>query len=201
MRNCLGALFITACYNSPAQPGISGPACIIPGTNYQYTITGRSDSTTRVCITGGTLSIEDTCIRVSNFPHTLFVKWKDEAANRKIAVTSSLGNTSLIVSRAYVLKGGYIEDSDKVQHFSTAQPTHIFHCQAATGGSCSPDYRYKWQISDNALNWIDIQGAVTRDLTFSGNISGNTFFRRVTTDIRSNTIAYSDFAQLNLVFQ
>ncbi len=41
-----------------AQVSISGPVCVLPGTNYQYYIHGSWDSaaTMQVCVTGGRIT-------------------------------------------------------------------------------------------------------------------------------------------------
>jgi len=196
------ALFTISGYSAVAQPGINGPGCIIPGTVYEYRITGLRDisSNALLCITGGALRNEDSCISLQTSPSTVLVIWNDDVVERKISVTSALGNASLIVTGTTELNGGAVDDSDKAQEFHAGQVSYTFHCRAATGGACSPEYTYQWQSSTNQINWTNIQGATTKDLQFSGAITISTFFRRVTTETHSNIVAYSDSGQLMIVY-
>ena len=197
-------LLILAGYNiSTAQLSITGAQCILPGTTYPYVLRGKwnSSPTVKLCITGGHLVSGDVCTPDSLHSNQVFVVWSDTAAIRQITVTSPVGNASMTVVATTTLWGGKLQDADKVQTYggdSTALFT--FHCPDASGGSCSPNYFYKWQRSDNALNWTDIPGATGRDLQWTGNILVNTFFRRITVEGNSTSIAYSDNAVLTVNF-
>lgn len=185
-----------------AQPGIEGASCIMPGTTYQYMITGQWDSSSNahLCIQGGILKSGDSCISLQISPSMLLVIWNDSVTHRKIAVTSDLGNASLMVTGTTELHGAAVDDSDKLKIFDADQLNYIFHCGVATGGSCDPNYTYQWQRSTNQLNWTNIQGATTKDLKYSGTIETSTFFRRVTIETHSNIVAYSDSGQLIIVY-
>jgi hypothetical protein len=198
----LTALFTLIGYSGIAQPGINGAGCIIPGTTYEYMITGQWDSSSsaRLCITGGILNSGDSCISLQTSPAMVLVIWNDSVADRKIEVTSDLGNASLIVTGTIELTGGVVDDSDEVQIFDADQLTYTFHCATPTGGSCDPHYTYQWQRSTTQLNWTNVQGATGKDLEYSGTITACTFFRRVTKETQSNIVAYSDSGQLMIVY-
>src|SRR6185312_16788308 len=66
------------------------------------------------------------------------------------------------------------------------QDTYTFHCSEVTGGACDPNYLYQWQLSENRMNWADIEGAVGKNLQFSKAVLVSTYFRRVTIEARSN---------------
>ena len=201
---CFILLFIVLSYNNKAQIVINGPTCVIPGTTtYQYNVDGKlnTDSTATICIAGGTLNSGTNCVTVATLPYMILVVWNDSVFNRKVQVSSYLGSNSLIVSGTTQLNGSVINDSDQVQLFDSTQVVYIFHCGDATGGSCNPTYIYQWQSSENQLNWTNIGGATGRNLQYSGSIQVTTFFRRVTTETQSNTIAYSGSGQLNTVYQ
>jgi hypothetical protein len=199
----LSVLFVMTGYYCVAQPGINGAACIMPGTTYQYLITGHWDSlsNTHLCIKGGILTSGDSCIFLKTSPSMVLVIWTDSVADRKIAVTSDLGNASLMVTGTTELNGGLVDGSNKVNIFKADQLDYTFHCAVATGGSCDPNYTYQWQSSTNQLNWTNIQGATGKDLKYSGPITASTFFRRVTIETHSNIVAYSDAGQLMIVFE
>lgn len=198
----LTALLTTAGYFAVAQPGINGASCIIPGTIYEYKVTGHWDplSNTRLCVTGGALKSGDSCISLQASPSMVLVIWNDNVVERKITLTSALGATSFMVTGTTELNGGVVDDSDKVQVFHPGQVSYTFHCAIAKGGSCSPDYTYQWQSSTNQVNWTNIQGATGKDLRYSGAITTSTFFRRVTEEKLSNIVAYSDSGQLMIVY-
>jgi hypothetical protein len=199
----LTALFTMTGYCGVAQPGINGASCIMPGTTYEYMITGQWDSSSnaRLCINGGILNSGDSCISLRTSPSMVLVIWNDSVADRKIAVTSDLGNASLMVTGTTELNGGVVDDSDEVEIFDADQVSYTFHCAVAMGGSCNPNYTYQWQSSTNQLNWTNIQGATSKDLQYSGTITVSTFFRRVTIEMHSNIVAYSDSGQLMIVYK
>ena len=198
---CLIIALLIACTSTRAQVNITGPDCILPGTTYQYFIEGKwlPSSTMSVCITGGKLSTGNRCTASGTVTNLIFVIWND-SSSRKITVTSSLGNTNFSVTGTIELKGGQIHLADKSQVYDKNQANYTFKCTPANGGSCSPAYLYQWQRSDNGAGWVDIPGATGKDFQFSEPIIANTFFRRVTTETHSNTIAYSDTGLLSVVF-
>lgn len=185
--------------NLQGQVSVVGPVCVMPGITYHYTITGNRDaaSTMRICITGGILNTGQTCTPDSAIINSVFVIW-DDTGSHKLEVTSSVGNVSLSVMHTNVLQGGSINASDKSKVYDSTVATYTFHCGLPNGGSCSPNYMYQWQKSTNGMGWVNISGSTGQDLQFSGSISRNTFFRRITTETKSNTIAYSDWATLSI---
>jgi hypothetical protein len=187
--------------NMFAQVSVSGPSCIISETTYQYVINGnwKQPSWMRVCITGGKLITGNRCMTGNVVVSSVFVIWKD-TSYRKLEINSSSGNISLAVQGTTKLNGGHLHDSDRVQVYYPARASYSFRCETASGGACIPDYLYRWQKSADGLNWININGATGKDLQFSGNILVNTFFRRVTTEIKSNSMAYSDTGILTIRF-
>jgi hypothetical protein len=129
----------------------------------------------------------------------VFVVWSDTGYH-KLEIISSSGNMNVIVQHTTELKGGQIFDSDKSQIYDSTIASYIFRSEEASGGSCTPVYSYQWQKSEDGLNWTNIIGAIGKDLLFSGNILVNTFFRRVTTETNSNTLAYSNLGMLVILF-
>lgn len=189
--------------NSPvtAQVSISGPACIIPGLTYQYLITGSSGQNTgfQICITGGRLITGDSCTTPGNFQNAVLVLWND-TGYRKLNLASASGNAVLAVQGTTALAGGLIHMDDKARLYDSTISGYRFRCEAASGGACDPVYVYQWQQSANNVNWTNIPGAVGRDFDFTGVVRVNTYFRRVTTETNSQTIAYSDSGLLTVVF-
>jgi hypothetical protein len=69
-------------------------------------------------------------------------------------------------------------------------------CSTAQGGNCQPGYQYQWQESDNQLNWADIPGAGSQNLTFQAPLVQTKFYRRRVTETGSGSIGYSDVADV-----
>jgi hypothetical protein len=191
-------LVLAISFRSYAQPLVSGPDCIIPGLTYQYILTGdwKPGSTAKLCITGGNLLTGNACTPDGSIPYMILVIW-GTGKNRKIELTSSLGKFSLNITGTSALDGGQINAKDKEQEFNK-KSGYTYRCTEASGGSCTPDYVYQWQSSQNGLEWKNIDGETKRDLKFSDEISGNIYFRRVTNELRSNTTGYSDTGLLNV---
>jgi len=194
----LAALIVTT-GKLTGQVNITGPVCVIPGITYQYRIQGNWDSvsTVRICIIGGTLRDGQTCTPDGATLSSVFVKWSDGGIH-KLNITSSSGNFTLTVNQAGVLTSGAIYESDKEQVYDSTIANYTFRCTDPGGGACAPNYIYQWQKSINGNSWVNITGSTGKDLLFSGSITVNTFFRRVTTETKSNTVTYSDWGTLSI---
>jgi hypothetical protein len=189
-------------YNVNAQVSISGPQCIIPGNPYQYIIAGKwvSDSWMKLCVRGGKLEGGQQCSVSGKIINTFFITWSDSSYHG-LELISSLGNVKLELKSTSELKGGEINQSDKIRICESGVTNYTFRCAPAKGGSCEPKYSYQWQRSENGLNWTIISSADKKDLKFTGTVKVNTYFRRVTTESGSNMIAYSDHALLAVTFK
>jgi len=199
---CLTILLVLIGFAVSAQVLIKGPSCVIPGVTYHYIISANWDSVAamQVCITGGKLKTGDTCSPSGGKPFgSVFVIW-DQGVPGSLNIKSSLGDASLSVAQTTELHGGQLISKEKIQTYVKGVINYTFHCSAASGGSCNPSYTYQWQQSTNSVNWTDISGATEQDLVFTGEISYNTFFRRVVLEKNSNTEGYSEVAQLTMGF-
>lgn len=180
-----------------AQVTLKGPTCVVPGTTYQYIINAQWDSTStmQACINSGVFSDGTTCTSSGKILNELLVVWNNNVSGN-VSITSSKGNTTLNVDITSELNGGSILQTEKFQNISNTNSNYFFHCSSATGGSCSPVYNYQWQYSIDRIQWKNINGATSSDLTFSDSIQTNTFFRRVVDEKKSTTKGYSDIGQL-----
>lgn len=179
------------------QTEVSGATCVIPGVSYQYIIKSSWEQTDilQVCIRGGVLSTGGQCTPAGTKPSFVTIIWSDSLLKR-IDLSSSNGNSNLIIQSTTQLNAGSIEVNDTLKTYDVSIPYYVFRCTEATGGSCSPHYTYQWQKSTDGINWQNISGSVTKDLQFSGVLKITTQFRRVTAEAGSNTIAYSNAALL-----
>jgi hypothetical protein len=182
-----------------AQPvSITGPDCVIAGPTYIYSITGQwqPGSTVRVCVTGGTLvDSGSTCAGGNGIISFVRVRWDSGGqTSGSIAVTSSLGNTSLSVSLTKRLSGGRIDSTVASQSLDTPSTPATLTAPAPTGGACQPAYAYQWQQSADNVMWVDIAGATSAQFSFPGLLTHTGYFRRVVTDNAGGIKAYSNVA-------
>jgi hypothetical protein len=198
-KNCLTTILLLVGYSSIGQISINGSRCVIPGITYEYSVNARRDSLTSmsICITGGKLKDGTACSPAGVITNFVFVVW-DSAGNHQIKVTSSSGTANLSVNITTELNGGQINEADRFQFYDKNKAIHMFQCKEASGGSCSASNLYQWQQSDDGFKWTFIGRASDKDLKFSGKIIASIFFRRVVTEMRSHTVAYSDIAMLTL---
>jgi len=179
-----------------SQVQITGPDCVVPGTVYQYIITGNwdSSSTAHICITGGYVAgTMDTSTSEQAPPPFILVTW-NEGATGRLTLQSSQGTAQLDVQITDTLSGGTITDSCKSRTipFNSIPPSVT--CAMASGGACSPAYVYQWQISVDDVQWDDIDGATDPQLTLSTALQKTSYCRRRVTETISGSIGYSDAA-------
>lgn len=183
---------------SAQSVAITGPNCVIAGPVYLYNITGQwqPGSTVRVCVTGGTLVDSGaTCAGGGGVLSFVRVQWDTGApTSGTIAVTSSLGNTSLSVSLTKPLSGGLIASSLASQTLDTLTTPATLTVSAPIGGACQPAYTYQWQQSADNVVWFNVTGATSAQFSFAGPLTYNGYFRRMVTDNASNVLAYSNVA-------
>ncbi len=181
--------------NTYAQAAINGPRCVTAGIIYQYMINGAGDSNSsaRICVTGGVIEGSQEACKTGGSPFIL-IRWNDSAANGSISISTARGNASRNISVTSVLKGGIINSSDRTQRIEYDSIHTGINCSLATGGSCSPNYVYQWQVSADCLNWINIQGVNGQHLAVPGRLRQTSYFRRRVIETVSNSEQYSDVA-------
>jgi hypothetical protein len=177
---------------------VSGPDCVISGPIYLYTISGQwqSGSTVRVCVTGGILADSGgTCIGGAGILSFVRVSWDSGGqTSGTIAVSSSLGDTTLVIQITTPLSGGQVDSSEASQSIDTLTVPSTIGVPLATGGGCQPTYVYQWQQSTDMVSWLDIAGANAQNLSFTSALAQTTFFRRKVIETVSGTIGYSNEA-------
>jgi hypothetical protein len=189
-----------------SQVTISGPDCVVAGTVYQYTISGKWDSasTMQVCISSSTIagSMSTSSCTVKGAPlAAVLVVWNDSASDTgNLSLTSSKGNAKLSVNFTKPLIPGSIGSAGQAQVIAADSMPSSIHCSLDAGGSCNPSYSYQWQQSPDAVSWRDIAGSNALNLSFSSVLSQTTFFRRKVTETGSGTIGYSNVAVVTLKY-
>jgi hypothetical protein len=181
---------------SYSQVRISGPACVVPGTEYQYELYGKFDkqSEINICVEGGMVAANNnSCYKVSNAKYVRII-WSEDIAKGNISITSATGKGSFSVRPTRALQGGKIDTLLKVQRAQSAGVSKTINCSPGIGGSCNPSFSYQWQQSDDNLHWKEIKGEVFQNLSYSPKSGRAVFLRRKIMDTVSNSIAYSDVA-------
>jgi hypothetical protein len=175
-----------------SQMSITGPTCVVAGTQYVYTIGGNWTVNTHMVwsISGGTFSGNNSG---TPFPQ-VHVTWT-AGANRYIGVstTNPSSNPGFYVAVSAALQAGAISNPSQSINYN-ATPSTI-NCPVATGGACgSATYNYQWQQSTNNVTYSNISGATSQNLSFSGGLSQTTYYRRMVTVSGSGNTGYSNVA-------
>lgn len=176
--------FVDASYS---QMSISGPTCIVAGTQYTYTIAGNwTNSTTMTwTVNGGSISGNSSGTPLPQV-HVTFTG----AGYVKVVTSNPTSSTTLNVTTAPTLSGGTISNPSQSINYNTLPDT--IKCSAATGGACSPTYSYQWQQSTDDSHWTNVgTGGSSQNLIFTSNLTTSTYFRRFVTEMSSGNTAYS----------
>lgn len=186
--------FLTACLISNrlfAQMNILGPTCVIASREYQYLIEGdwAADSTMQVCVEGGIIAgLEDSCKRGS-FPDVQII-WRD-SANHQLQLSSASGNSNLEPELTTELSPGKVDSMYAVQIITTDSIPGDITCSIPTGGSCSPNYIFIWQLSEDCLHWTDSE-TTTPQFSFTSPLTKTAYYRRKVSETNSNSVDYSN---------
>jgi hypothetical protein len=194
-------LWALTALQAKSQPTVTGPTCVVPGTLYQYLISGPWDSasTMQVCLQGGTLVTQSGACTANGAPlSSLLVTWNPGVSQGSINLSSTAGNFSLALSVTTPLQAGAIITTNKAQAVGYNTAASAIRCGADIGGSCHPNYTHQWQQSLDAVNWMDITGATGQDLPAIPVLRQTRFFRRKTLETGSGSIAYSDIATVQI---
>ena len=189
-------LNIIAAADTRAQITITGPACIVPGTEYQYMISGSWNGSTTMdwCANGGTITGYGQCRSGTPVP-SVFVIWSSGGTKSITLNTSNPVNAASknIFDNVAFSPGAITSNASQTVSVTTTPATVT--CSAATGGSCgATNYVYQWEQSPDNVSYSDFSGATGLNLSFSGPLAHSTYFRRKVTETNSNTIGYSDVA-------
>jgi hypothetical protein len=183
------------------QVTLSGPTCVVPGTMYQYLISGPWDSASKmqVCTQGAVIAqLNGSCTANGSPQSAVLVSWNTGITTGSLTLSSSSGNSSLAVSITAPLRGGVVTAVSRLQAIGFLAAPTIIHCSADSGGSCKPVYTHQWQESTDNINWSDLPQATGPDLIAPPVLRQTHFFRRKTVETGSGSIAYSDAASVQV---
>ncbi len=182
-----------------SQNSISGPTCANFGVQYNYNLYAyySGSNSFGYGVSGGTLSTGGTSGSHSG-PGSVGITVTWTSSSGYVYISSPNGFTQLNVTAVPVLSGGTIS-SGKTQNISYNTTPAAINCSAATGGPCSgANYVYQWLQSPDNISFSLVHGATTQNLTFSTGQKATTYYKRMTTETTTNTIAYSDVASVIL---
>jgi hypothetical protein len=180
-----------------AQPTISGPACVIPGTSYQYLISGKWDSasTMQICANGAViLGSTNSCTANGAPVAAVSVVWNTGIGSGSLSLSSTSGNSTLSVSISSPLQAGAIDTVSGLQTVGFNLAPADIHCGPDSGGACKPVYIHQWQWSWDNVHWADIGGATGQNLTGLAVQKLTIYYRRRTIETVSSDIGYSNLA-------
>ena len=138
-----------------AQMSISGPTCVNPSTQYQYTISGNWGSGTSMTwtVTNGTIVGSSSGTPLPS----IHVTWTSgqTIGTVKVSTTNPTSAPTLNVTITSTVSPGSITGNlSQTISYNTIPGT--ITCSAATGGGCSPSYSYQWQSSTDGVNFSNI---------------------------------------------
>jgi uncharacterized protein DUF6443 len=178
------------------QVSVSGPICVHTGVQYTYQVSAYYSGTSNFnyTVSGGTLSTGGTTGSHSGPGSTsIIVTWTSSGS---ISVTCTAGYYVLSVTLTAALSAGSITSGQNQNITYNTTPAAI-NCSAATGGPCSaPNYVYQWQQSPDNVNFANLSGATSQNLTFSSPATETFYYRRFVTETTTNTTGYSPTASL-----
>jgi len=152
----------------------------------------------QACVSGGVLA--DSAINctttVSPFSYVL-VEW-NSGTSGSVQIKSSAGAASIQVAVTTPLIGGNVETVGKKQSLIYNGIPSVINCSASSGGSCSPQYKYQWQQSQDMLAWSDVIGAMDQNLKLVSGQIITIYYRRRVTEVGSGSVGYSDIATVNV---
>lgn len=122
-----------------------------------------------------------------------------KASDDSLTIASHSNTDSIYrnVLSPYVLPldGGCITSGSQCTLSGT--PPSAIIATAASGGTCSGNYLYQWQMSTDNFYFSDIPGATSQNLNYSGVLTRNTWFQRKTTC--GSEVRYTSSAEIAVV--
>ena len=200
----LNTIILLTILQSYSQNTISGPTCVKAGVQYSYLLSAYysdPNTTFNYFLTGGggTLSTGGTSGSHPG-PGTvnILVTWTQAASSGTIRLSSPNGLTTLNVTVAPTFVTGTITAGQNQNINYNVTPATI-NCSAASGGTCSsPNFVYQWQQSPDNINYINVDGASSQNLSFTTSATQTTYYKRLVTETTTNQTGYSNVASVIL---
>lgn len=171
------------------QKALTGPVCVSPGVEYQYSLNILGSANWKVCVSGGSIvGSNASCVEGSTSTR-LNVVWAKNGLNG-LTITGAVSE-KLAISVIDEFDAGLIEDSIISGH-ELSKKLPIIYCTNAKGGACSSSFIYNWEMSADQVLWINVVGEYGQNLAYKELVKETVYFRRKVTNTRSNTVGYSN---------
>lgn len=179
-----------------SQFSITGPECVVTGTEYQYNVNGNLSeaSTIQWCITGGIIIGSDNSCFAGNSKF-IRVKWQNSNSG-SIKIYTGQNNAAINVTVTTFFKAGGINTASLIQDLKKNVVPASILCSEPVGGSCSPTYEFQWYESENGMSWKAITGANAPQLIFSSKPKTTMYYRRRVRESVSNSEGVSNVAMI-----
>jgi RHS repeat-associated protein len=195
---CMLAVFCIS-LQANSQVSIIGTSCVTPGVGYSYQVSGASSSDyIEWCAAGGNIQGGSpgsswSCKNGTNNTWVTVV-WTGTA--QYLYVNTPYGYYYFYPTVSVSLNPGSITSNGSQTINYNATPATI-GASAATGGGCSSSHAYQWQQSTDNVNWTDMSGKITQNLSFSSGLTQTTYFRRKVTSF-DNSVGYTGTATVTV---
>ena len=194
-------LFLTILFliseRSIGQVSISGPTCVVAGSSYNYSVSGNYDPTATIewCLSsnGSVLQVygsnptsNGNC-KSAVGGNYMAMTWNTSGSGT-VYVTTSAGTANLNVTIVNALDAGTVSNPTHNIPYNTIPST--INCPVAQFGACNPGFTYRWQSSTDGVTWSNMV-QTSQNLTVTSPLLITTYFRRMVTEVHTNTIGYS----------
>lgn len=185
-------LFIVSNVTYSQSYTISGPQAVNPNKQYTYTVSPSIPGNYTWNVVKGLTDMYGSSY--ANITWTSTGTGTVRILNQNFMVVASL-NVSIVTEQP--LSGGSISNTSQTINYNII-PGAI-NTSAATGGSCSGNYSYQWQVSTDNSNFSDIGGATGQNYSPPA-LTATTYFRRRVncngaTQYTTNTAVVNVYAQ------
>jgi RHS repeat-associated protein len=179
---------------------IFGPDCVLPGQQVTYSYQGSWSTSTSMswCVSGGTIvTYGGTCKSGTPFPQ-IQVLWGNGPTG-SVSLNASNGSATKTVKFTTALQGGAIT-AGGIQQITPGSVPATISIATPTGGYCTtPSYVYRWEQSTDSINFTEITGAESLNLSFTAALTQTTWYRRKVYETMNGFVATSPTARVYVV--
>lgn len=152
---------------------ISGPASVLDGGTYGYTLSGNAISTVTWGINSSYGSVVSSTLTTANIVFSASGTTTVDAAIQDTSGNFYFATFNVTVNAG--LSAGSIAGAQTICY--NGNPGNLSNSAAASGGSGG--YSYQWQYSNNGSSgWSNISGAIATSYNPPGNLTASRWYRR-----------------------
>lgn len=179
-----------------AQATIKGAVCVSPGLPYSYSVImpekKMSKTGVGLRIVGGKfIDKKEASVQVMD-GDVIRVVWDSGYSSKYLMVDNPRQKAIYPVDILPMLNPGGVEKNTLMKEVAVSKADLALTYSAATGGYCSPEYKYQWQRSYDRIYWSDIPGATEAQYKTPAKAEQAMYYRRAVTELNTSTIAYTE---------